>query len=217
MANLCPTPIHLCRIRVTRLSATGAIAAAPNNHYVSDKPMLMTIDPDVSEGEVKTLIGGCDCAQATYRGYDKLLRFNLTLQMAALEPGLAEILTGATMLTNVATELVGNSFPIQNSCSLPTQPPSAIEAWQDMWIGDAQNANPRYVRWTFPMAFWQMDTATLENDFLQVQYKGFTRANVWANPYVDFPTGIASIGTNGAWFWDNAIPAAYCGYSPTST
>jgi hypothetical protein len=217
MANLCPSPIHLCRIRLTRLTSTGAIAAAPSNHYVSDKPMMLTIDPSLQEGEEKNLIGGCDCVQASYRGPDKLLRYNLTLQMAALEPGLYEMLTGATILTNASTELIGASFPIQVSCSNPTQPPSALEAWQDLWVGDAQNANPRYVRWIFPMTFWQMDTTTLENEFLQVQFKGYTRQNAWANPYIDFPTGVASIGTQGAFFWDNVIPAAYCGYSTTST
>lgn len=217
MANLCPSPIHICRTRHTRLTAAGAVASAPSNHYVSDKPMLLTIDPDLSAGETKTLIGGCDCAQATYRGPDKLLRFNLTLQLAALEPGLVELLTGATILTNASTELIGASFPIQSSCANPTQPPSALEAWQDLWIGDGQNANPRYVRWVFPMTFWQMDTTTLQNDFLQVQFKGYTRQNTWANPYIDFPTGVSSIGTQGAFFWDNTIPAAYCGYSTTST
>lgn len=223
MANLCPTPIHICRLRVTRLNADGTVAAAPSNHYVSDKPMMLTVAPDVSAGDSKIIINGCDCAQVTYRGKDKLIRFNLTLQMAALEPGLSEILTGAGILTNPATELIGNSFPIQTNCAGAQnstafgQPPSAIEAWQDLWVGDQQNSNPRYVRWIFPMAFFQLDQYQMQNDFSLPQFVGYSRQNSWPNPYVDFPTGVSSIGTQGGWFWDNAVPAAYCGYSSTST
>lgn len=220
MPNLCPTPIHICRIRVTRLvEPTGAIASAPNNHVVSDRPMVLSITPEIEEGEDKTLIGGCDCIAATYKGRDKLKRFTLELTQTAWEPALVEILTGAALLTNAATENIGNAWADQLSCSSTLNAPVALEAWQDMWIGDAQNSNPRYVRWVFPMSYWQISDWTLENDFSMPKFSGYTRKNpaAWVNPYVDFPTGLTTLPGQGGYFWDNTVPAAYCGYSTTST
>lgn len=220
MANICPTPIHICRIRVTRLvEGTGVVAAAPNNHVVSDKPMVLGITPEIEQGEDKTLIGGCDCVAVAYKGRDKLKRFNLELTMTAWEPALVEILTGSAVLTNASSENIGNSWTDQNSCSAALNAPVAVEAWQDLWVGDAQVSNPRYVRWVFPYSYFQVSDWSLENDWATPKFAGYTRKNpnAWANPYVDFPTGLTTLPGQGGYFWDNAVPAAYCGYSTTST
>lgn len=218
MANICGNSIHICAIRVTRLDSDGTVAAAPNNHVVSGNPMLLTVEPEIVEGDSKNLIGGCDCINASYKGYNKLLRWNLTLQMVALEPALIEMITGASLQVNGTAEPVGVQWPNQVLCSEPSQPPVALEAWTDLWVGDAQNPGAvRYIRWTFPMTFWQMDSFNLENDFLLPQFTGFSRTNsAFGDAYADLPAGVVASATGG-FFYDDTIPTPVCGYSSSST
>ena len=218
MANVCGNSIHIDYIRATRLTSTGAVASAPNNHVVTASPVILTASPEIMEGESKTLVGGADCVCVSYKGKDKLLRWNLTLQFCALEPALIEILTGAPLQVNGTAEPIGNSWPNQLSCAVAGQPGVAIEAWSDLWVGDAQyTGTARWIRWVFPMCFFQIDQFQLENDFLLPQVKGYTRQNaVWADPYVDLPTGVVA-SAGGFYFYDDQVPTAVCGYSTYST
>lgn len=217
--NICPTPIHICKLRVTRLNVDGTVAAGPNNHAVSQYPVSMQVDPDVLAGDEKNVVGGCDCLAVTYRGKDKLMRLNLSLVFADIEPALIEILTGSPIVTAANGDLIGNSFPIQYNCSVSGQPPVAIEAWQDNWINDRQALTPyQYTRWVWRMAFFEWDTFTLQNDFMQPAFKGYTRSNpnFTSAAYNDWPAG-AVMTDIGGYMYDLTQPAAYCGYSPSST
>lgn len=217
--NICPTPIHFCKLRVTRLNVDGTVTPGPNNHVVSDKPASLQVDPDVLQGDTKNLIGGCDCLQATYRGKDKLMRLNFTLQLTAIEPALIELLTGGALVTATSGDLIGNSFPVQYSCSVTGQPPVAIEGWVDNWQGDRQSLTPyQYTRWVWRMSFWEWDTFTLQNDFMQPSFKGYSRSNpnFTSAAYGDWPAG-AVMTDIGGYMFDSTQPAAYCGYSPSST
>src|SRR5437868_2880962 len=98
MAAECLAAIHLCRIRATRLDAVGNPVAGPNNVYVSDKPIQLAVTPQILAGEDKTLVGGCDCVVAQYRGKDKLKYFTLELDLGRIEPGLKSMLLGATAI-----------------------------------------------------------------------------------------------------------------------
>src|SRR3954469_18573682 len=100
MANECLAAIHLCRVRATRLNADGTPMSGPNNVYVTEKPMVVTVTPVIEAGQDKTLVGGCDCIIAEYRGYDKLKRFDLELDLGVMEPGLFEMLLGSTAISS---------------------------------------------------------------------------------------------------------------------
>lgn len=218
MANICGNSLHICFLRATRLDTDGSVAAAPNNHVVTGNPVILTAEPEILEGESKNLVGGCDCLCASYKGYDKLLRWNLTLQFCALEPALIEILTGADLQVNGSAEPIGNNWPNQLTCSAAVQPPVAIEAWSDLWVGDNVNqTGPQYIRWVWPMAFFQMDQFQLENDFMLPQMKGFSRTNGnFGDAYADLPAGVVASDTGG-FFYDDSIPTPVCGYSSSST
>lgn len=218
MADICGNSLHICVIRATALNADGTVRSGPNNHVVSENPVILTVEPEILEGEQKNLVGGCDCLCATYKGYDKLLRWNLTLQMCSLEPALIELITGAALQTNTGGDAVGVDWPNQLTCSAATQPPVAIEAWSDLWVGDAPNpGSEQYIRWVWPMAFFQMDQYNLENDFMLPQFKGFSRTNSnFGDAYVDLPSGVTASPTGG-FFYDDTVPTPVCGYSSSST
>lgn len=209
MSAVCASTIHFCFFRVTRVDAVGNPIAGPNNVYVTDKPMMLTITPDILAGEVKDLKGGCDQLIATYRGQDILKRFNLELDLGVLEPGIEEMLTGAAAILDSGSDPIG----VQFTAPCGTQQPFvAIEGWQDLYDCDHQPSAPYpYRRWLFPSSRWQRGAETLQNDFTQPKFTGFSLGNPnWGlGIYGDQPV---SAEPNGAWFYDTLLPTAACGY-----
>jgi hypothetical protein len=211
MAGLavCPSAIHLCFVRVTRLNSLGEPTPGPNNYLVSDKPMMLTITPDILAGEVKDLKGGCDQLIATYRGQDILKRFNLELDMGNVSPALEEILTGGAAVLDSAGDPIGVQFQVP--CGTQ-QPYVAFEAWQDLWDCDHQPSTPYpYKRWVFPASRWQRGAETLQNDFDQPKFTGFTvgNANWGMGIYGDLSE---SVLPNGMYVFDTELPTADCSW-----
>jgi hypothetical protein len=211
MADECLAAIHLCRVRATRLNPDGSPMAGPNNVYVSDKPIQLGVTPVIEAGKDSTLIGGCDCIIATYRGFDKLKRFDFTLDLGVLEPGLLEMLLGSTAIVKTG-DLIGqwwseNAF----DCSVAAQPNIAFEGWQTGWADDRPDVLWPYVHWIWPSTFWQIAAHTLQNDFTQPQVTGFSRGNsAWGTGiFGDQPEAAQPLG---GFFYDTTIPDAACGY-----
>jgi hypothetical protein len=212
MADSCFAVLHLCRIRVTRLDSVGNPTPGPNNVYVSDAPIQLTVTPQIQAGTDSTLVGGCDCIVAQYRGFDKLKYFTLELDQGKVEPGLIEMLLGATAIVD-AGNIVGNWWNSEQvfDCSTP-QPNVCIEAWQDGWDDDHQAASPnRFVQWIWPSSYWQIAAGTLQNDFFQPKLTAFTRGNsVWGlGIFGDQPEAAEPFG---GYFFTDTIPDAACGY-----
>lgn len=211
MAARCLASLHLCRIRVTRLDALGNPTAGPNNVYVSDKPIQLQVTPEIEAGSDTTLVGGCDCIVATRRGFDKLKRFTLQLDLGDVEPGLLEMLIGADAILDGA-DPIGIWWPVQQfDCAVPAQPSVAFEGWTDLWEDDRQAADWPYAHWIWPSTSWQIGPHTLQNDFLQPQLNGYSRGNSqWGvGPFHDAPE---AVGQLGGFFYDTEIPDASCGY-----
>lgn len=207
----CLAAIHLCRVRVTRLDASGNPVAGPNNVYVSDKPIQVGVTPVIEAGQDKTLVGGCDCIIATYRGYDKLKRFDLELDLGVLEPALLEMLLGSTAIIETS-DVIGQWWS-QNAfdCSTPAQPNLCFEGWQTGWEDDRQSSVWPYVHWIWPSTYWQIAAHTLQNDFAQPKISGFSRGNSnWGTGiFGDMPEAAEPLG---GFFYSDSIPDAECGY-----
>lgn len=207
--SVCDSAIHLCRIRVTRVDATGNPLDVENNVYVSDKSIMLGTTPDVLAGEVKDQKGGCDQLLATYRGQDILKRYNLELDQGVVEPALEEMLTGGSAIMDGSNGVIGVWFPIP--CGTQ-QPYVAFEAWEDLWDCDHQPSEPyRYVHWIFPSTRWQKGASSLQNDFRLPKFTGFSQGNsAWGlGPFGDQPEAAEP---TGGWFFTNTIPDAECGY-----
>lgn len=219
--TVCATSIQICKLRATRLNPDGSLKAGANGHVVSDKTMMLEVKPNVLSGEQKNMVSGCDCLAVQYRGKDKLLHFDLTLHMTALEPALLELLTGAPLRTDLSTVpvAIGNEWPNQLDCSQPVQAATAIEVWTNAQVSDRQVDPPfQYYRWIWPSSYWQISNFNLENDFMQLTLDGYTKSNPnFANAYGDWPPGVTRYGPLGGFFLDSIQPIAVCGYSGGST
>lgn len=208
----CLAAIHLCRVRVTRLDADGTPTAGPNNSYVTADPMVLTVTPNIEAGQDLVLTGGCDCIIAQYRGFDKLKRFDFELDLGKVEPGLMEMMLGATAITDGSNGPIGiwwgeNQF----DCSTAAQPNLCFEAWQDGWEDDQISAAYPYIHWIWPSTYWQIAPHTLQNDFFQPKLTGFSRRNEnWGEGiYGDLPETAQPIG---GFFYTDSRPDAECGY-----
>lgn len=217
---VCPTMLHICRIRVTRLNADGTIAAGPNNSIVSDSIIDLTWNPVILAGDERDLTGGCDCILATFKGRDKHKRFDLALHNGKLEFALLEMMTGSALITDTSTVPVpvGVQFPTNNviGCNV-TRPNVAVEAWADLLDGDhvPTDTSFRFARVVFPMSEWRWDNNTMQNDFQPTALAGFTKSNPnWHDVYTDMPFG-RTIGSGGGIIMDSAMPNPTCGYSAT--
>ena len=211
MAARCFAAIHLCRIRATRLDAEGDPSPGPNNFYVTDKPITLGASPVIEAGADLTMVGGCDCIIAAYRGNDKLKRFDLALALGMLEPALLEMLLGGSAITQ-GGQISGMWWPSQMACDDAPQPNLAFEGWQDTWEDDHQgNAPFRYIHWVWPSTRWQIGEHTLGNEFLQPSVNGFSRSNPnWGlGIYGDYPEAADPVG---GFFFTNDLPDAVCDY-----
>lgn len=212
MASICRAAIHLCRIRATRLDSTGAPVGGANNAYVTDKPITLGVTPVIEEGEDITLVGGCDCIVAAYRGEDKLKRFDLALQLAVIEPALLEMMIGASAISQ-GGQISGLWWPnTAFNCGVAGTPLVALEGWQDAWDVDRQSSAPfRYIHWVFPATKWQIGESTLGNEFFQPSLNGYTRSNAnWGlGIYGDAPEVAQPLG---GFYYTNTLPSAVCDY-----
>jgi hypothetical protein len=211
-AAICPAVIRLCAIRLTALDAVGNPVAGPNNVYVSSNSIMLSVKPTIEAGEDKTLVGGCDCIIATYRGKDKLKWFEFELDQGVLEPGLQELMLGSAVILDGSGNPIGNWWPSQLGCDVPGQPNVCLEAWQDLWEDDHQFATPyQFLHYIWPSTSWEIGDFDLQNDFMQPKLTGYSRANPqWGEgPFHDTPEFVQPIG--GYWF-DNEIPTAACGW-----
>ena len=114
----CGSLIHVCALRVTRLDSQGNVVATDNNSYVTNNVTSVEVDPDIEAGLDSTLVGGCDCIIASYKGTDKLKRFNFNLNLPTFEPALLEMMIGATLIedTSDIPVPIGIGWPNQLSC-----------------------------------------------------------------------------------------------------
>lgn len=211
MAAKCFSTIHLCLVRVTRLDQVGFPAAGPNNLYVSNNPLQLGVTPQVKVGDEKTLVSGCDCIIAEYKGNDQLKRFDLELDLGQIEPALLSMMTGGAVILQ-GGEASGMWWPSQVSCNDAPQPNVCFEGWQDTWEDDHQAAAPwRYMHWIWPSTRWQIAPHTLANDFLQPKLTSFSRGNPnWGlGIYGDLPEAAQPLG---GFFFTDTLPTAVCDY-----
>lgn len=209
MAAPCGVSLHVCTIRITVLDPdTGAVEDAEDNSYVTGKSLSVQVTPTIEAGADITLTGGCDCVVASYRGTDKLKRFEFEMNVAALEPAMIAMMVGGTII-NDGTYDTGVAWPSALECG-EAEPAVAFEFWTDHWNGDAQDPDYPYIHHVYPQTRWQIGQQQYQNDFAQPVLTGFSRQNLaWGDgPYGDGPG--ADI-RNGGWFYtDTAPPTAVC-------
>ena len=200
----CGVPLGLCAARITRILSTGCIDSASDNSFVTTTLISLQLTPVVEAGADTTLTGGCDCTIASYRGVDKLKRFDFTITNPKLSPAMYEMMLGGSVILNGAAP-VGTVWPTQLSCG-QSQASVALEFWVKHWNNDAQDPTYPWIHHVYPQTLWQIGQQQFQNDFAQPTLTGFSRSNdCWGDgPYADGPEaefGLpVDISTGGFWY-----------------
>lgn len=210
MSVECGNSLQICALRVTLLDSLGNVASGADNYYVSDKVIEISVNPEIQAGATSDLAGGCDCSLGSFRGRDKLLRWNFALSRGAIEPALLSLMIGATLIES-GPDPIGVAWPDAISCGT-TEVPVAIEFWTKHWIDDAQDTVWPWWHHVYPSTSWQIGDQTYNNDFAANQLNGFSRTNTaWGQgPYGDGPGYDIR---RGGFFLDTVDPpAGFCGF-----
>lgn len=201
----CGVALGLCALRLTRLSATtGCVTGTTDNVFVTTELISLNLTPVVEAGADTTLTGGCDCTIASYRGVDKLKRFEFEITNPKLSPAFYELTLGGTLIEDGALP-VGTVWPTELECG-QEQSAVALEFWVKHWDGDAQDTTYPWIHHVYPQTYWQIGQQTFENDFAQPTVTGFSRKNeCWGDgphgdgPEAEFGTSV-DISTGGFYY-----------------
>lgn len=208
-AAACLSSVNACRLRVARLNAAGFLDEGPENLYVSDALISIGSTPDVEAGTVLTQRNGCGVICVRVKNDDEVPSYSLALSLCHLDSMLIEMLTGATVI-EVGGEVVGLQMPKLGT----TKPSVSVEAWSEARTSTQQatdGVNALWFRWVWPNVTWTIAAHTIEAGVLVVQLTGVAEENdqMGLGPAEDFPEAITAAE---AWFLDDSIPDAACGY-----
>lgn len=215
MAIECASTVEICAIRATRLASDGSVSPTEDNVYIPKDIIQLQFTANNREGDHREMIGGCGgCVIAQKDDDDSFTRMDLELQAGRFEPGLMEMLLGATLVDSTNGPL-GFMYGAKRQCGTP-QPRVQFEAWSKRWTEDDEQ-DPVWPWWhhVFSSVSWVLGQNTLQADFGPVVMTGKTRANTsWGfGPYGDQPADMA--GNHWFPFADPAdtVPAGTCDYS----
>lgn len=214
----CASTVEICAVRATRLASDGTVDIHIDNSYIVSDVIQLQFTPNIREGQDRELLGGCGgCVIASKTDEDTLRRFDLQLDAGRLEPGLVEMLIGATVIEDTNGPL-GFLYGAKQDCGTP-QSRVAFEAWSKRWtVDDEQDPVWPWWHWIWPSVAFVPGQNTLQADFGPVVLTGKSRANTaWGfGPYGDQP---ASVGANqiAVWASQEDLPVGTCDYETVAT
>lgn len=209
MSVICGVSFGICTVRITRVDADGRVIAGDNS-YVSDKPISVTLNPNIETGNTFSVRNGCGCGIARKKAPDVFNWFEFEFTEAALEPVMQSFLLGADTIDS-GLDAVGVNYPGQLACDAD-EPAVALEYWTQHIVGSAQDSALPWIHWVFPATIWHLGNNTFAEDITQPVVAGFSRTNaMWGDgPYGDGPPDGTNIEEGGWWKTDVDPPTAEC-------
>ena len=208
MSN-CGVSFGVCAVRLTRLDANGNVIAGDNS-YVTDKPLQITVTPNIETGNTFSARNGCGCSIARFKSPDTFNWFEFQFTNLALEPVMQEFLLDAAAIED-SGDTVGVSDPGGLLCD-DDEPAVAFEFWTLLVVGSAQDSSLPWIHWVFPRTIWHLGDNTVEEAIMNPVVAGFSRTNpLWGRgPYGDGPPDNTHIEEGGWWKTDVSPPSAEC-------
>lgn len=226
----CVGSLHVCGIRVRKLTASGTPATGPDAGYVSDAIIQADISVELSSGDDFEVKNGCGNIAQQYKDCDKVKRVSVNMEFSQLDSELVGLLTGSDVYTSGGLDPVTIGGALLSSTD-PCQTGVAVELWTKAWAGNQQmnasliggsNDDVAVWRWFMPFVRFQLGSLNLQNDILRIPVTGYGQQNDSMppeGPFGDFPAGVQALGgvtTPLAWFLDAQanLPDPGCGYVP---
>jgi hypothetical protein len=205
----CGVSFGACLVRITKVDDNGNVIAGSNS-YVTDKPISISVNANNEAGNSFSVRNGCGCGIARRKFPDTFNYWELTLQMATLEPQMIAFMTGGATIEDGA-DVVGVAFPSSLACD-EASPAVAFEFWAEHVVGSGLDATYPYFHWVFPSTTWVIADNTFEEGPAQPSLNGTsqTNANWGEGPYGDGPPDLQDISEGGFWATNDVLPTAEC-------
>lgn len=217
----CYGSLQVCATRVATLAANGEPDPGPENGYVTNSLISMDIAVELADDVDLEKLNGCGDLCQSYFKQGAIKRATLSGAFCELDLQLGNLLLGGQLAR--AGGGAGAVFGWQ--AALPTDPTPngvSLELWTRAWDGQ-QQATPAVLagesgwwHWVFPLAKFQLDQMTTENDFLEFAITGFSTENSSMpnnGPFNDWGDDLADAGGIKACmgiFLDTEPPDAAC-------
>ena len=216
MAFNCGVSYGACLVRITRVDANGNVLAGDNS-YVTDKPISISVNPNIETGDSFSVKNGCGCKISSRKFPDTFNFWELALNMATLEPEMIAFMLGAATIEDGA-DTVGVAFPSALSCD-EANPAVAFEFWAEHVVGSGLDATYPYFHWVFPSTVWQIGDNTFEAGPAEPTLNGFSQTNGnWGEgPYGDGPPDGQDIAEGAVWATNDELPTAECAAQPVTS
>lgn len=213
MAANCGVSFGLCVVRVTQVDAAGDVTGGADNAYVTDKPISISLTPNIETGNTFSLRNGCGCSIARFKANDIFNWFEFTFASGALEPIMHALMLGSPIIADGIDD-VGLHFQGALECD-EDEPAVALEFWTKHVVGSGQDGTYPWVHWVFPKTVWALSDNTFEEDIAQPSLTGFSRTNLrWGSgPYSDGPPDGTDVVEGAYWKTDVVPPVANCAAS----
>ncbi len=209
MAYNCGVSFGACLVRITKVDVNGNVIAGSNS-YVSDKLISVGVNPNIEAGNSFSVRNGCGCGIARRRFPDTFNWWELSLNMAAMEPTMVAFMTGAEPIMD-GSVVVGLAFPSALGCD-EQNPAVAFEFWAENITGSGLDATYPYFHHVYPSTTWVEGDNTFEEGPAQPSLNGISQTNGnWGEgPYGDGPPDGTDISEGGWWASDDDLPEAEC-------
>lgn len=200
MAYFCPKPVRACAMRATLLDECGApvdTTTVFNSQVVTKQFISLSFSPDIEEGETFRIKNACgDICINDNSDCDRLIGFDVTLQLCGLEAPLMELVLGMSSFVNGAGDTLGGVLPPLNldasESALGCNNNVMLEVWSRNSDRDACAAGNDlpYVRWFLPLVrgFQLSSDTAFANDVLSIEMTAFAEESAQFNS----PVGLAN-------------------------
>lgn len=163
-------------IRLTRLSASGALVTGPSASYVTKKFVSLGFTPEYETGDEFTTKAADGSVCVTWKAPDTLKRVTLSIALCDPDPEFTEMISGGTLLSS-GGQSVGYKAPLVGVDATPNG--VAIEVWSIANVAGRQAATNPYWHWVFPYAqMHQAGERAIQNDLLATSFEGWGVGNV---------------------------------------
>lgn len=208
--------LQCVRLRVAKLTSSGAPSVGASNGYVSDGIIDLTVGVELTTGDDFEKKKGDGTLCGVFKDVDRIKRLNLSATFCELDAALLEFLTGADPFVS-GGNAVGWQYP---SISAAAPNGVSLEVWTKAWAGSQQavdafsGVNAAYHHWVFPRVKMVLGDLKFANEFADIPMTGTSEENAFitANgPFNDWPAAIAASGgvtRVGGEFLDSTLPAA---------
>lgn len=209
MAVNCGVSFGLCRVRITRVNASG-VPIAGQNAYVTDTPLTVTQNPNIEAGNTIATRNGCGCKIFSLKFPDTFNWWEFEFTDATLEPTMVAFMLGAPTIVDGA-DVVGLAWPGALACD-EDEPAVAFEFWTKHGVGSGVDTAYPWIHHVYPMTIWQVGNNTFDTNAAEPVLSGFSRTNgQWGDgPYGDGPPDSEDISNGGWWKTDVEPPDAAC-------